>query len=191
MSELDILKLLQRYGEETDISDFSPDELQQLLEEMQNGDEPLPETFASFKEKYFEHSGKIYANPTEEQLKEAGYKPLTVTDMPECDENHFCRAVYEETETEIIKKWENGEITLDEANEQLKGKGIFIDPEKNVVKEEEKEKYGELDTGTGSLDRVEIKDGKLVHNIGHMYAMVKYMGKWYDVINGETLVERA
>lgn len=53
MSELDILKLLQRYGEETDISDFSPDELQQLLEEMQNGDEPLPETFASFKEKYF------------------------------------------------------------------------------------------------------------------------------------------
>ena len=92
---------------------------------------------------------------------------------------------------EIIKKWENGEITLDEANEQLKGKGIFIDPEKNVVKEEEKEKYGELDTGTGSLDRVEIKDGKLVHNIGHMYAMVKYMGKWFDVINGETLVERA
>lgn len=53
MSELDILKLLQRYGEETDISDFSPDELQQLLEAMQNGDEPLPETFASFKEKYF------------------------------------------------------------------------------------------------------------------------------------------
>jgi len=35
MSELDLLKLLQAYGEETDLSDFTPDELQELLERMQ------------------------------------------------------------------------------------------------------------------------------------------------------------
>ncbi len=53
MSQLDILRLLQRYGEETDLADFSPDELEELLLRLQNGDE-LPETFASFKERYFD-----------------------------------------------------------------------------------------------------------------------------------------
>ncbi len=54
MSELDILKLLQKYGDETDIADFSPEELAELLERMENGDEPLPQTVQAFKEKYFE-----------------------------------------------------------------------------------------------------------------------------------------
>ena len=53
MSELDILKLLQSMGDETDIADFSPDELQELLERMKNGDEPLPLSGQAFKEKYF------------------------------------------------------------------------------------------------------------------------------------------
>ncbi|MBE7084772.1 MAG: hypothetical protein E7368_01800 [Clostridiales bacterium] len=53
MSELDLLKLMQRYGEETEIADFTPEELQELLEKMQNGDEPLPMTVEAFKEKYF------------------------------------------------------------------------------------------------------------------------------------------
>ncbi len=53
MSQLDILKLLQRYGEETDLADFSPEELQELLQTMQNGDEPLPLSFEQFKERYF------------------------------------------------------------------------------------------------------------------------------------------
>lgn len=52
MSELDLLKLLQQYGEETDLADFTPDELQELLERMQSDGEP-PLTPASFKEKYF------------------------------------------------------------------------------------------------------------------------------------------
>ena len=52
MSELDILKLLQNYGEETELGDFTPEELQELLEEMRaNGDMPL--TPEAFKEKYF------------------------------------------------------------------------------------------------------------------------------------------
>lgn len=53
MSELDILKLLQTYGEETELGDFSPDELQALLEEMQASGEALPLTPEAFKERYF------------------------------------------------------------------------------------------------------------------------------------------
>ncbi len=53
MSELDILKLLQAYGEETELGDFSPDELQELLERLQADGEELPLSPAGFKEKYF------------------------------------------------------------------------------------------------------------------------------------------
>ncbi|MBQ9728418.1 MAG: hypothetical protein IJV85_02365 [Clostridia bacterium] len=53
MSELDLLKLLQTYGDETELADFSPEELQELLERMANGDEPLPLTKEAFKQKYF------------------------------------------------------------------------------------------------------------------------------------------
>ena len=53
MSELDILKLLQAYGEETELGDFSPEELQELLYEMQSNGEPLPLTKEAFKERYF------------------------------------------------------------------------------------------------------------------------------------------
>ena len=35
MSELDILRLLQTYGEETELGDFSPEELQELLAELE------------------------------------------------------------------------------------------------------------------------------------------------------------
>ena len=53
MSELDILKLLQAYGEETELGDFSPEELQEMLERMENDGEPLPLTKEAFKERYF------------------------------------------------------------------------------------------------------------------------------------------
>ncbi|MBO5027001.1 MAG: hypothetical protein IJY63_03075 [Clostridia bacterium] len=53
MSELDLLKLLQQYGEETDLADFTPDELQDLLERMKADGDELPLTPAAFKEKYF------------------------------------------------------------------------------------------------------------------------------------------
>ena len=51
MSELDILKLLQACGEETELGDFTPEELQELLDRMQA--EEIPATPAAFKEKYF------------------------------------------------------------------------------------------------------------------------------------------
>ena len=52
MSELDLLKLLQSYGEETELGDFTPAELQALLEEMQD-EAPMSLTKEGFKEKYF------------------------------------------------------------------------------------------------------------------------------------------
>ena len=54
MSQLDLLKLLQAYGEETNLADFSPEELQEMLDRLENGGEDLPLTQAQFKEKYFE-----------------------------------------------------------------------------------------------------------------------------------------
>ncbi|MBE5739316.1 MAG: hypothetical protein E7349_00510 [Clostridiales bacterium] len=53
MSELDILKLLQHYGEETDIADFTPEELQELLDRMEADGAVLPLSKEAFKEKYF------------------------------------------------------------------------------------------------------------------------------------------
>lgn len=55
MSELDILKVLQTYGEETELGDFTPEELQELLDRMQANerDGALPLTPAAFKERYF------------------------------------------------------------------------------------------------------------------------------------------
>ena len=53
MSELDLLKLFQSLGEETELADFSPEELQDMLDRMTAGGEELPMTKASFKEKYF------------------------------------------------------------------------------------------------------------------------------------------
>lgn len=52
MSELDLLKLLQSYGEETELGDFTPEELQALLDEMhEEGGAPMSKE--KFKEKYF------------------------------------------------------------------------------------------------------------------------------------------
>lgn len=53
MSELDLLKLLQTYGEETELADFTPEELQEMLDRLRADGEELPLTPASFKEKYF------------------------------------------------------------------------------------------------------------------------------------------
>ena len=53
MSELDLLKLMQAYGEETELGDFSPEELQELLDEMRNNGEAVPLTPEEFKARYF------------------------------------------------------------------------------------------------------------------------------------------
>ena len=57
MSELDLLKILQKYGDETELADFSVEELKDLLDRLSNGDEPLPLTKEEFKKRYFSGSG--------------------------------------------------------------------------------------------------------------------------------------
>lgn len=44
---------MQLYGDETEIADFSPEELKELLDKLQADGEELPLTKESFKEKYF------------------------------------------------------------------------------------------------------------------------------------------
>ena len=53
MSELDLLKLFQSLGEETELADFSPEELLEMLDRMAAGGEELPMTKEAFKERYF------------------------------------------------------------------------------------------------------------------------------------------
>ena len=54
MSKLDLLKILQTYGDETELADFTPQELSELIEQMKNSDEPLLLTPEEFKKRYFE-----------------------------------------------------------------------------------------------------------------------------------------
>ena len=101
---------------------------------------------------------------------------------------------------EIIKAFEAGEKTLEQANVELKGTGIQLDPEKNVIKPEEAavvcedvskiNGFAMLDTGTGSLDKVEIKNGKLVYSVGDMVAFVVIGDALFEVMNGTDLVRK-
>ena len=107
------------------------------------------------------------------------------------------------TVNDVMQKYTAGEIELAEANEKLKelGAGISLDPEKNVLTEEEKRQtvvgyfpeqangWGLLDTGTGFLDKVHVTDGVLDYAVNailpdgsvSMLADVLICGKIYAV----------
>lgn len=104
---------------------------------------------------------------------------------------------------EIMSKYTAGEITAEEANEQLHRQkaGFHLEPGKNVITEEEKRAttigyypdqtngYGLLDTGTGTMDKVRVKDGRLVNcDMGESYALLIIAGRTYRV-KGTVLVE--
>ena len=55
MSKLDLLKFLESYECETEISDFTPDELSELIERMRREGRDAPLTKEEFKKKYFEY----------------------------------------------------------------------------------------------------------------------------------------
>ena len=55
MSELDMLKFLETFAEEAELADFSPQELQDLIEQMHADGAPRPMTKEEFKARYFEY----------------------------------------------------------------------------------------------------------------------------------------
>lgn len=55
MSKLDLLKFLESYEGETEIADFTPDELSELIERMRREGRDAPLTKEEFKKKYFEY----------------------------------------------------------------------------------------------------------------------------------------
>ena len=93
--------------------------------------------------------------------------------------------------TEIIGKYTAGETTLEDTNKALKAEGatFHLDPDRNTIADDERQRFGLLDTGTGSLDKVEIEGMKLVNcDCGDMYALCTFNGKTYKV-KGTELVE--
>ncbi len=106
-------------------------------------------------------------------------------------------------QTEIIRDYAAGRLTLEKANQALRASGasVTLHPEKNVLTEAEKRRtvvgyypeqasgFGLLDTGTGSLDKVHITDGKLDScDCGDMPALLYIAGRMYHVA-GTKLVE--
>lgn len=99
--------------------------------------------------------------------------------------------------TDIINGWKSGAYSVEDANKKLQaiGAGFTINPYKNVITAPEEAQntdtdgVGMLDTGTGTMDKVQIRGMKLVHNIGNMKAFVKFNGILYEVKDGEKLVE--
>lgn len=104
---------------------------------------------------------------------------------------------------DMINKYTSGESTLEATNKALEevGANFRLNPVKHILTEDEKHAttigyypeqangYGLLDTGTGSLDKVQVQDGKLVNcNCGKMYALLSIAGRAYH-IKGDTLVE--
>ena len=89
------------------------------------------------------------------------------------------------TTTEIINAYAHGELTLEECNRRLKelGSAPLRDPlEPKITPEMARQGYCLLDTGTGSLDVVQVRDGQLVDSdMGEMAANVLLKGKWYEV----------
>ena len=104
--------------------------------------------------------------------------------------------------TEIIAKYTDGKATLEETNGALKevNAGFHLDPLRNTFTGEELLKtkadtaetangFGLLDSGTGTLDKVEVRNGELVNcDMGESYALVIIAGKTFHV-NGKKLVE--
>lgn len=91
---------------------------------------------------------------------------------------------------EIIQSYTAGELTLEEAKAALLeiGDDTVLDAE--AITADEAGRFGLLDTGTGSLDKVEVRDMELLHPIGPMKGVCFLDGKAYDVVDGAALVEK-
>lgn len=74
-------------------------------------------TLETFKGKSIRHNGRIYVNPTEETLKELGYKPVIETEPPEIMEGYYISVVYTEDDDNIYVGYEQIEIPDEEITE--------------------------------------------------------------------------
>lgn len=70
-----------------------------MLYKLING-RPVP-----FEGRYIKKDGLVYANPTDEQLKADGYKPLTTAEPPEVTDTQYAADTYTETDTAIVQSW--------------------------------------------------------------------------------------
>ena len=89
------------------------------------------------------------------------------------------------TTTKIIATYTMGGISLEEANRRLAEAkaGFVIDPDRcKLTREMIEQGWGLLDTGTGTLDPVQVRDNELVDtDCGEMPAFVCLKGTWYEV----------
>lgn len=107
------------------------------------------------------------------------------------------------TINDILKDYTSGKTTLEETNAALReaGASYHLQPGKNALTEEEIRRttigqypdmangFGLLDTGTGTFDKVEVRDGKLVDcDCGIMPAMCILAGRAYYV-RGDALTD--
>ena len=93
---------------------------------------------------------------------------------------------------EILALYTSGENTLEQTNAELKaaGVGYHLDHNKNNLAPAEimetktfpvVEGWGLLDSGTGSLDKVQVLGGELLHGMGDAFALLFIGGKRYKV----------
>ena len=100
---------------------------------------------------------------------------------------------------EIIAKFNAGELTLEQANSRLKG--IRLEPGRNELTEDEQRAttvgyypdqangWGLLDSGTGTLDKVRVENGRIVSGgMGEACALCIIGGRVYQV-EDDVLVE--
>ena len=93
---------------------------------------------------------------------------------------------------ETLKKYVNGEIDAAAANDILtkENAGFVLDETRQTMTKAEAEKFGWLDTGTGTRDKVEVNPEtmELVNaDCSGMFALCEYMGVTYKV-DGKKLV---
>ena len=67
-----------------------------------------------FTGRYIKHNGKVYANPSEEQLRAAGWKQLISEDKPEDGEDYYYSPVYDDSGENIVRSWLKQEIVFEE-----------------------------------------------------------------------------
>lgn len=106
--------------------------------------------------------------------------------------------------TNILRRYTSGEFTAEQVNVELDKIGVnqyHLDTKKNELTDEERavtsiglfppttvNGFGLLDTGTGTMDKVEVKAGELANmDCGDMYALIYIGGEMYKV-DGKKLI---